>query len=145
MSSTPAVQVPALLERIGRAINDHDVDALTAVFADDVDSRQPAHPERHFQGAAQVRQNWAAIFAAVPDLSSWLERSITDGETVWAEWDWSGTRRDGQPHRMRGVTILGERSGRAEWVRLYMEPVVQADGGIDRAIEELTATTRGPR
>ena len=145
MSSTPAVQVPALLERIGRAINDHDVDALTAVFADDVDSRQPAHPERHFQGVAQIRQNWAAIFAAVPDLSSRLERCITDGETVWAEWDWSGTRRDGQPHRMRGVTILGERSGRAEWVRLYMEPVVQADGGIDQAIEDLTATTRDPR
>jgi ketosteroid isomerase-like protein len=145
MSSTPAVQVPALLERIGRAINDHDVDALTAAFADDVDSRQPAHPERQFVGAGQIRQNWAAIFAAVPDLSSRLERSITDGVTVWAEWDWSGTRRDGQPHRMRGVTILGERNGRAEWVRLYMEPVVQADGGIDRAIEELTAPTGGTR
>ena len=145
MSSTPAVQVPALLERIGRAINDHDVDALTAAFADDVDSRQPAHPERQFVGAEQIGQNWAAIFAAVPDLSSRLERSITDGVTIWAEWDWSGTRRDGQVHRMRGVTILGMRNGRAEWVRLYMEPVVQADGGIDRAIEQLTATTEGLR
>ena len=145
MSSTPAVQVPALLERIGRAINDHDVDALTAAFADDVDSRQPAHPERQFVGAEQIGQNWVAIFAAVPDLSSRLERSITDGVTIWAEWDWSGTRRDGQVHRMRGVTILGERNGRAAWVRLYMEPVVQADGGIDRAIQELTATTGGPR
>lgn len=145
MSSTDPVQVPALLERIGRAINAHDVDALTAAFADDVDSRQPAHPERRFVGAEQIRQNWVAIFAAVPDLRSWLERSITDGETVWAEWDWSGTRHDGQPHRMRGVTILGERNGRAEWVRLYMEPVMPADGDIDRAIDELTATTRGTR
>jgi len=145
MSPTPPAQVPALLERIGRAIDDHDVDALTAAFTDDVDSRQPAHPERQFVGAGQIRQNWAAIFAAVPDLTSRLERSITDGVTVWAEWDWSGTRRDGLPHRMRGVTILGVRNGRAEWVRLYMEPVVQADGGIDRAIEQLTAATEGLR
>jgi ketosteroid isomerase-like protein len=144
MSSTPPVRVPALLERIQRATNDHDVDALTGAFADDVDSRQPAHPERRFVGADQIRQNWVAIFTAVPDMTARLERWATDGETVWAEWDWSGNRRDGQPHRMRGVTIFGERDGRAAWVRLYMEPVVHADGGIDQAINELTATAGGP-
>lgn len=145
MSSTPPVQVPALLDRIARAIDAHDVDALTAVFADDVDSRQPAHPERDFQGAEQIRANWSAIFAAVPDLTARLERSVSDGATVWAEWDWRGTRRDGQPHRMRGVTILGERAGQAAWVRLYMEPVVEADGGIDHAIKVLTGTSGGQR
>jgi ketosteroid isomerase-like protein len=144
MTSTPAVQGMALLDQITLAINDHDVDALTAAFAEDVDSRQPAHPERNFQGAAQIRQNWAAIFAAVPNLTARLERSVTDGATIWAEWDWRGTRHDGQPHRMRGVTILGEREGRAMWVRLYMEPVVQAEGGIDQAINELTTTSGGP-
>ena len=145
MSSTSAVRAPALLDRIGRAINEHDVDALTAAFADDVDSSQPAHPERQFRGGAQIRQNWTSLFAAVPDLTATLTRSATDGATVWAEWDWHGTRLDGKPHRMRGVTILGERAGRAAWFRLYMEPVVEADGGIDHAIKGLTGTRGGER
>jgi len=143
MSSRPRVLVPALLDRLERAIDDHDVDALTAAFADDVDSRQTAHPERRFLGSDQIRQNWAAIFKAVPDMTARLERSVSDGETIWAEWDWRGNRRDGQPHRMRGVTILGERDGGVAWVRLYMEPVLHADGGIDQAINELT-TKGGP-
>lgn len=145
MPSKRAAPIPALLQRISRAINEHDVDALTAAFSDDVDSRQPAHPERHFQGSEQIRHNWTVLFGAVPDLTARLVRTVTDGATVWAEWDWHGTRHDGQAHTMRGVTILGERSGRAAWVRLYMEPVIEADGGIDRAIDELTATNGGSR
>lgn len=138
MSPTQATPGDELLAQIAQAIDAQDVDALTSVFADDVESCQPAHPGRQFRGSAQIRQNWSALFAAVPDLRAQLERSTTDGSTVWPEWAWTGTRRDGQPHHMRGVTILGEHDGRAAWVRLYMEPVVATDEGIDRAIETMT-------
>lgn len=40
----------APLGRIARAINDHDLDGLTDAFSQDVDSRQPVHPHRDFQG-----------------------------------------------------------------------------------------------
>lgn len=145
MSPASTNQAPALLDRIMQATNAHDVDALTASFADDVDSRQPAHPQRDFQGAAQIRRNWTEIFGAIPDLSAELVRFAVEGTTVWAEWDWRGTRRDGEPHRMRGVTILGEDEGRAAWVRFYMEPVESAGPDIDAAIRRLTTSVAATR
>lgn len=140
-----SVAESALLARIARAINDHDLDGLTDAFSQDVDSRQPVHPQRDFQGHDQIGANWAAIFDGIPDISAHLIRSATNGDTVWAEWDWRGTRRDGQPHLMRGVTILGERDGRAAWVRFFMEPVDLMGDDIDGAIRQMTSRAGGPR
>ena len=138
-------EAPALLGRIARAINDHDLDGLTDAFRQDVDSRQPVHPHRDFQGADQIRTNWTAIFEGIPDISAHLIRSATNGHTVWAEWEWRGTRGDGQPHHMRGVTILGERDGRAAWVRFFMEPVDRAGDDIDGVIGHMTSSAGGSR
>lgn len=134
-----------LLGHIARAINDRDLDVLTALFTEDLDSRQPVHPHRDFQGHDQIRRNWAAIFEGIPDLTAQLVRSAINGDTVWAEWEWRGTRRDGQPHHTRGVTILGERDGRAAWVRFFMEPVDRAGDDIDGVIGHMTSSTGGSR
>ena len=123
-----------LIDRIATAINEHDLDALTGCFDEKIESEHPAHPARSFTGRDQVRKNWAQIFGGVPDLRAELVRAIVDGDTAWAEWDWSGTRRDGAPHRLRGVTILGIRGDRAAWVRFYMEPVEQGGVSIDGAV-----------
>jgi hypothetical protein len=40
-----------------------DLDAFMELFADDYRSEQPAHPNRAFRGADQVRENWASVFA----------------------------------------------------------------------------------
>ena len=47
------------------AINDHDLDAFVACFADDYRSEQPAHPSRSFRGADKVRENWVSVFAGI--------------------------------------------------------------------------------
>ena len=86
------------LDVIGRlrdAMNEHDLEALVGVFDQDVISETPAHPQRTFRGADQVRRNWEQIFAGVPDLKADLLDAVVSGDTVWSEWDWSGTRRDG--------------------------------------------------
>ena len=70
-----------------------------------------------------MRANWAQILGGVPDIRAELVRCSADGTTVWSEWDWKGTRRDGVPFEQRGVTIQGVEDGRIVWVRLYMEPV----------------------
>ena len=123
-----------MIERLAAAMNDHDLEALADCFDENVASEQPVHPARGFTGRAQVRKNWAQIFGGVPDLRAELVRSISDDDTAWAEWDWSGTRVDGTPHRLRGVTILGIRGDRAAWVRFYMEPVEQGGPSIDGAV-----------
>ena len=117
----------AVVHRLQAATNAHDLDALVACFATDYLSEIPAHPARSFVGSEQVRRNWAQILEGVPDLRSELVRESIDGNVVWSEWEWTGTRRDGAPHLMRGTTILGIEADRIAWARFYMEPVL-ADG-----------------
>ena len=124
------IQTPvavSAVERLQAAINAHDLDAMVACFAPDFVSRQPAHPSRDFNGSEQVRQNWAVIFAAVPDLRATLLRTAVSGDVVWAEWEWSGTRRDGQLHEMRGVTVQVVADDRLSRANFYME-VVETSG-----------------
>jgi ketosteroid isomerase-like protein len=128
------------LESFIRAINQHDLDALLACFAPEFVSETPAHPDRSFRGREQVRTNWTQIFAAVPDLHAILVRCAVDGERVWAEWDWTGTRADGSDFAMRGVTILSVHEDRFTSVRFYMEPVQRGGPGPDAAIRQVVGS-----
>jgi ketosteroid isomerase-like protein len=132
--------VEAGLEVVGRlrdAMNEHDLEALVDVFDPDVFSETPAHPQRTFRGADQVRRNWEQIFAGVPDLHADLLDAVAHGDTVWSEWDWHGTRRDGSAHRMRGVTILRIKAARATSVHFYMEPVEEGGLGPGDAVARI--------
>jgi hypothetical protein len=80
-----------------------------------------------------MRTNWSQIFGAVPDIHAELLRLAEDGDTVWAEWEWSGTQTSGARFWQRGVTIQGVRQGRVVWVRLYMEPVQEGGAATDSA------------
>ena len=124
----------AMLERLLRATNDHDLDTLVDCFAPDYRNETPAHPSRAFQGHAQVRKNWEQIFGAVPDITAVVIRQVVNGDTVWSEWEMRGTRLDGSAHLMRGVVIFGVRDGRANWARLYLEPAQDTGEDVNEAV-----------
>lgn len=125
----------AVVERIQRAVNAHDLDALAACFQPNYRSEQPIHPDRAFRGREQMRKNWSQIFGVVPDIEATILRCAVDGDTVWTEWEMRGTRRDGSPHLTAMVTITGVEEGEVAWMRLYMETVSQG-GGIDAAVQQ---------
>ncbi len=138
----PGGQGPSVVvERLLAAINAHDLEAMVACFADDYVNEWPAHPQRGFQGRAQVRQNWSQIFAGVPDLQARLPRMAVDGDTVWTEWDIAGTRRDGAAFLMRGVSIFGVADDRLAWVRFYLEPVEETSGDVNANTRRVVGTT----
>lgn len=126
----------AFVDRLLQATNAHDLPALVACFADDYVNETPVHPARGFRGPDQVRRNWEQIFANVPDVHAEVLRRATNGETVWTEWEMTGTRADGTPHRMGGVILFGVRDGRAAWARFYLEPVDPGAGTVDDAVRE---------
>jgi ketosteroid isomerase-like protein len=136
MRMTASTDPLAVVERLQAAINAHDLDALVGCFTMDYLSEAPVHPARDFVGSAQVRRNWAQILGAVPDLRAELVRSTVFGDTVWTEWDWTGARRDGQPHHMAGVTIQGVEGEAIAWVRFYMEVVDLEGEGNEAAIRQ---------
>jgi ketosteroid isomerase-like protein len=128
------------VEELARALNSHDLDALVACFDEDYVNETPAHPQRGFRGREQVRRNWTAIFGAVPDLRARVVRTAVDGDTVWSEWEHSGTRRDGTPHLLRGVVIFTVAGMAVRSARFFLEPVDYSSGGIDAAIANTTGS-----
>lgn len=128
----------SVISRLHEALNRHDLDAFVACFDPGYRSEQPAHPNRAFGGYAQVRKNWEAFFAAVPDLRGELLRTATAGDTVWTEWAWNGHRRDGTILDMRGVIIMGIDQDRISWARLYMEEAELDGADINATMRTLT-------
>ena len=126
----------AMVQRLQRATNEHNLEALVACFSANYRNETPAHPERGFTGRDQVRSNWTQIFAAIPDVTCEVVRCAVDRETVWSEWEHRGTRPDGTPHLMRGVVIFGVEDGCATWARFYLEPVQDGAGTVDHAVRE---------
>ena len=132
-----------VIDRLAAAMNAHDLDAAAGFFHEDYGSEQPAHPGRAFTGRAQMRANWEAMFAGIPDFRAEIRRSVQDGDTTWTEWRWSGTRSDGQAFAMRGVTLFEITDGQIVAGRLYMEDVERDVTGIEQAVEALSG--RRPR
>jgi uncharacterized protein (TIGR02246 family) len=137
----------AFVDRLRRATNNHDLEAVAECFAADYRNETPVHPERGFSGREQVRRNWTQIFAAIPDVTTDVIRCAVDGDTVWSEWEHRGTRPDGSRHVMRGVVIFGVVDDRAAWARFYLEPVLEPvpgpGGGIDETVRR-QVTQGGP-
>jgi ketosteroid isomerase-like protein len=127
----------ATIERLVAATNAHDLERLVACFAADYRLEAPTHPGRSFSGTAQVRRNWAGIFAAVPDLVTRLVSAAVDGEVVWTELEMIGTRRDGVRHWMCGVFVFVVVAGQIRSGRMFLEPVEEAGGTMDAAVHAL--------
>ena len=137
-NATPA----EVIERLHHAMNEHDLGAFLDCFDPDYRSEQPVHPNRGFGGREQVESNWSAIFEGIPDFHAELIATAADGDTLWSEWRWTGSRADAAPLDMRGVTLFRIKDGRVVSGRLYMEEVEEAGGDIDETVRSLTEGTR---
>lgn len=131
-----------LLERLRRAVDAHDIEAVVACFAPDYRNETPAHPARGFEGHEQVRTNWTRIFAGLPDISATVVRAAIDGDVVWSEWELGGHRPDGVRQVLRGVIVFGATAGAFAWARFYLEPVDPGEGGVDAAVGRIVEPER---
>jgi ketosteroid isomerase-like protein len=132
----------ALVERLLRAVNAHDLDEVVDCFAETYRNETPVHPSRGFVGRAQVRDNWARIFDGVPDVRADVTRMSSDGLVVWSEWEMRGTRRDGVEHLMRGVIVFGVEDAHLGWARFYLEPVDESGDTVGDAVARAVGAPR---
>ena len=120
------------------AIATHDADAVVACFTEDCHFDLPNHPSRSFTGRTQARQNWSMVFEAVPDLAINLANVSYEEDRCWVEWEYTGTRVDGTPHLMRGVTIVDvDSDGRLAAARFFVDYVDQAETSIAEHLASL--------
>ena len=127
--------------RLTRAQNAHDLEGMLEVFQPDYRSEQPAHPARTFTGVDQVRKNWSALLAAIPDFHVDVLRTAVDGDSVWAEAHWSGTKADGSPLDEMVITIFRVRDGRIAGGRLYGLEIEREGADIDETVRRLAGTS----
>jgi ketosteroid isomerase-like protein len=135
----------AVLQRLLGALNAHDLEALVACFANDYVNETPVHPQRSFQGSAQVRTNWSQIFSGVPDLCARVPRATLDGDALWTEWEMSGTRNDGEAFLMRGMVIFGVTDDAIRSARFYLEPVEETRGDVDIHTRRVVGAASGSK
>lgn len=82
------------------------------------------------------------ILEGIPDFHSELLATATEGDTVWSEWRWTGTRANEAPLDMRGVTLFRIEAGSIVSGRLYMEEVEEAGEDVDETVRRLAKGTR---
>jgi len=129
-----------VIDRLTAAQNAHDLEAMLACFHEDYRSEQPLFPARTFQGIQQVRANWSALLDGVPDFQAEINRSAVDGDTVFVEIHWTGTKADGTPLDERGVIIMGIGDDRIAWGRLYADEVEREGADIDAVVRRMAGT-----
>jgi ketosteroid isomerase-like protein len=128
------------MDRLTAAQNAHDLEGMLACFDDDYRSEQPLFPARTFQGIDQVRTNWSALLGGIPDFRAEILRSAFDGDTVFVEIHWTGTKADGMPLEERGVLIMSVRDDRIAWGRLYVDEVEREGDDIDAVVRGMAGT-----
>ena len=120
-----------VIERLVRALNNHDIEAATKCFDPLYHTEQPVHPDRAYRGREQIHKEWSETFKRMPDFRAKVIRSAAEKDTVWTEWEWSGTLQDKTRIVWVGIAIHGIRENRIAWGRLYMEPVQKPGAGIE--------------
>jgi ketosteroid isomerase-like protein len=128
------------MDRLTAAQNANDLEAMLGCFEADYRSEQPLFPSRNFQGIEQVRANWSALLEAIPDFRAEVVRSAVDGDVVFAEVHWTGTKANGAPLDERGVIIAGVPGERIAWARLYVDEVHGDAPDIDTAVRGMAGT-----
>lgn len=125
------------VRRMLAAANRHDLEAMVSQFAEDYRNTTPVHPARSFTGSAQVRKNWTALFAGLPDLTLTVhDAAIGPDGKVWMEWSNRGTRPDGSVQQAAGVAIFTLRDDKIAAAQFYLEPVDQDSGDVNEAVRE---------
>ena len=132
------------VRRMVAAANRHNLEEMVSQFTEDFENTTPVHPGRSFKGSAQVRKNWAGLFAGLPDLSLTVhDAAAGPGNKVWMEWSNRGTRPDGSVTRSAGVSIFTVRDGRIAAVQFYLEPVDHDSGDVNQAVSMVVRGAAG--
>ena len=124
-----------VIRRMAERMTAHDLDGMVELVHEDYESEQPFHPARGFGGRAQMKANWGALLAGVPDMAAEVVASVQAADVVWSEWHWVGTTEQGELFDLRGITQFTVRDGLIVKGRLFTELVEQGGADINDSVE----------
>lgn len=130
MDSTILLNPKLTVERLEKAMNDHDIGVFVDCFDRFYFGEEPAHPNQAIRGREFIRKEWTNVFKRIPDFHGKVVSLAVDKDTAWVEWHWTGTRPDKSRLDVRGITVMVVKDGRFVSARLYMEPVDEGGTGM---------------
>lgn len=98
----------AVLERMLAGFNEHDLDAIMSLFADDCVFESPRGADAwgsRFEGKDAVAEGLRARFTGIPDVSYEGHGDFVSGERGASEWTLRGTTADGRRLEVRGCDL----------------------------------------
>lgn len=110
----------ALVRRIVEAYNEHDTEALVALYHPDVTYWSPLGGEQ--RGVQAVRDHIEHLHEILPDERMAAQTIITDGEVAVAEFVSSGTNPGGRPYRIEFTEVFEIDDGRITAIKVYLDP-----------------------
>ncbi len=118
-----------IVEAWSVAFNHKDVNALTALYADDAVNWQVA--DEPLRGRNAIRESFRLFFRAFPDAGFRTINLLEDGEWVALEWEGWGTHRgefaghppSGRSFELRGCGFFQVRGGQIIYQRGYWDRV----------------------
>jgi steroid delta-isomerase-like uncharacterized protein len=138
-------------ERLVRAYGDHDVEALSALYAEDAVIRVG---DLEFQGRDAAARFWSDWFTAFPDVSSRIERTFFESGRFVLDWTETGTHMGrlrigdleiparGRSLCWRGVSIYELSGGQIATVDYYVDRLRAAEQLVRQVAVALDIWTR---
>ena len=113
--------VGKFIEALGRLEAERDLEAITALFADESEVGNVTSPEK-FHGREGAREFWGAKYRDTFGEVQSTFRNIFANETVATlEWTTVGTSADGSPVNYDGVSILEIKGDKITRFRAYFD------------------------
>ena len=117
-------QIAQLVNELVAGWNAHDLDRVTALYADDFEEEDIANKDVQ-KGKAAVRRTMWLYLRAFPDLKLEADETVIQGDCVALSWVLSGTHRGtlmnipptGRAVRIRGVSLITVANGRLQRAR----------------------------
>ena len=116
-------QTLAAVERLNRAVNDHDLHALASIFTEDCvfENTYPPPDGERFEGLPAVLGFWEDFFGSSQGARFEFEEIFPAGDRCVARWIYRWESLDGEPHHLRGVDILRVREGKVSEKLSYVK------------------------
>ena len=115
-------QYKALLDRLGEAHKNRDIDAVMSLFAED--SVFINTDGRRLEDHDEIRALYSMVWNAVTDfrLNNW--RYLVDGDHAAVQWNLSGTSASGDGERLtvEPCYLITFRDGKIAVMHLYVKP-----------------------
>jgi ketosteroid isomerase-like protein len=123
------------IEALGRLEAVRDLEAITALFADESEIGNVTSPEK-FHGRVGAREFWGAKYRdTFGEVKSTFRNVFATSDRITLEWTTEGTAADGSPVSYDGVSILETDGERITRFRAYFDA-----GGLGRQILHKTQT-----